>query len=96
MSATFAQCLAVKRAQFGVHSAGPHRVPVAVPQQDEAGRDGQLGGDQLTHVRALTAGFLGVGDSQRGDVADVRVVIHGTTLFPGAAPSIASEDHSPR
>ena len=59
------QRLAVKRAELGIHSAGSHRIPVAVPQQDEAGRNGQLGRDQLTHVRALAAGFLGIGDSQR-------------------------------
>ena len=63
VSADILRGLAVKRAELGVHPAGPHRIPVAVPQQDEAGRDGQLGRDQLTHVRALAAGFLGIGDA---------------------------------
>ena len=81
----FGNGLAVNVPQLAVHSAGPHRVPVAVSQKDESGRHGQLGGDEFTHVRALTAGFLGVGDSQRGDVPDIHAVIHGTTLFSGAA-----------
>ena len=83
MSATFCQRLTVKRAELGIHSARSHRIPVAVPQQDEAGRNGQLGRDQLTHVRALAAGFLGIGDSQRGDVSDVGVALHEYSLLHG-------------
>ena len=77
------QGLTVKRVQFGIHSARSHRVPVAVAQQDEAGWDGQPGRDQLTHVRALTAGFLGIGDSERGDVSGVGVALHEYSLLHG-------------
>ena len=90
------QCLAMKRVQFGVHAARAHRVPVAVPQQDEAGRNGQLGRDQLTHVRALPAGFLGIGNSQRRDIADVSVGLHVVHPVPWCAAGIAPDDHSLR
>ena len=77
------QSLPVKGAELGIHSARTHRIPVAVAQQDEAGWDGQLGRDQLTHVRALAAGFLGIGDAQRGDVSGVGVALHEYSLLHG-------------
>src|SRR6476620_6449592 len=50
--------LPMKPAELLVDVALPHGVAVAVPQQNEAGREGQLRSDQLAHVRALASRFL--------------------------------------
>ena len=55
----------MKPAELLVDVALPHGVAVAVPQQNEAGREGQLRSDQLAHVRALAARFLGIRDSRQ-------------------------------
>ena len=56
--------LPMKPAELLVDVALPHGVAVAVPQQNEAGREGQLRSDQLAHVRALASRFLGIRDSR--------------------------------
>ncbi|GFG50320.1 hypothetical protein MAGR_17610 [Mycolicibacterium agri] len=80
--------LAVQRVEFLFDPAGSHRVPIAVPQQDETRRYGQFGGDKLAHVRTLAARFFGVADRQRRYVSHVRDITrssHAATLLQGAA-----------
>lgn len=77
------QSFGVQHSQLGVDPTGAHGVLVTRPHEHESWWCRQACGNEFAKVGSLAAGLLGIGDSQRSDIADVGVVVHEPTICHG-------------